>query len=229
MVSGPSTTSVRSRGARPAPPPGDPGLFQRWSPARRRRRGMFALLGVVLVAAGGLVGSQLVMASGDRSAVLAVTRPVPYGAVIRDEDLTVARVGLDPALHPVAASRRGEVVGRFAATELRPGTLLTSGQVTTTLLPGPAAELVGVAVKASQLPARPLHTNDRVLIVSTPPQDGDPPAGQPPSMEATVVSVGTPDENGVRVVDVRVAAGTGPSLAARAATGRIAIVVEPSS
>jgi hypothetical protein len=186
-------------------------------------------LGVVFVAAGGLTGSRLMLESGDRATVLAVARPVAYGAVVEEEDLRIARVGLDPALDSVPANRRSEMVGRFAAVDLRPGTLLTEQHVTAAVLPVPAAELVGVAVKTSQMPNRPLQAGDQVLIVTTPPQNGDPPAGQQPTVAATVVAAGAPDDNGVRVVDVRVPAGTGPALAARAATGRIAIVIEPAS
>ena len=63
--------------------------------------------------------------------------------------------------------------------------------------------------------------------MDTPAADADPPAGVPASITAVVVRVGAADLNGVSVVDVTVAPGDGPALAARSATGRIAIVVQP--
>jgi len=43
-----------------------------------------------------------------------------------------------------------------------------------------------------------------------------------------VARVGLPDLNGVSVIDVIAADDDGPALAARAATGRFALVVQPT-
>lgn len=191
------------------------------------------LLGIVLAALGGLVAARGAAGAGDRVEVLAVAHPVAYGQVIAAEDLAVALVAPDAALAPLPVSEREAVVGRHAAAELFPGMLLTADLVTDEIAPGAATELVGVALPADRLPNRPLRPGDRVLVVGTPTVDGDlpgegsGPAGTVPTLAATVVAVGAPGEDGTRVVDVTVPAGQGPVLAARAATGRVALVLQP--
>ena len=84
-----------------------------------------------------------------------------------------------------------------------------------------------MAIPATRMPAGGLAPGDRVLVVDTPAAEADPSAVAPATIPATVVRVGGMDVNGVTVVDVTVATGDGPALAARAATGRIAVVVQP--
>jgi hypothetical protein len=200
---------------------------------RRRRRPVMIVLGVVLAALGGLVAARAAAGAGDRAEVLAVARGVAYGQVIGEADLAVARVAPDAALAPLPAADRGAVVGRHAAADLFPGMLLTAELLTDDVAPGAATELVGVALPADRLPNRPLRPGDRVLIVGTPAVDGDlpgedgGPAGTVPAAAATVVAVGPATEDGARVVDVTVPAGQGPALAARAATSRVAVVLQP--
>ena len=85
-----------------------------------------------------------------------------------------------------------------------------------------------IAVPPSRMPATGLAPGTPILVVSTPITDADATTGgAPASIAARVVRVGTPDLNGLTPVDVAVPAGDGPALAARAATGRIAVVVPP--
>ena len=197
----------------------------------RRRRGLW-VAGVALVAVGGLAAATLVERTGDRVEVLAVARTVTVGQTIGQGDLTVARVAADPALQPVAASELPEVVGRTAAVELRPGTLLTGGEVTDAAVPGPGEQVVGVAARPGQLPARTLRPGDRVLVVPVPGDQtrtdtdaGDArPVGE--SVPARVVQVGPADAEGAVTVDVVVEAAVGPRVAALASTRRIALVLQ---
>ena len=204
--------------AAPTPPP---------SLGARRRRPALGALSVALIVAGGL-GSAALYATGDeRVEVLAVARVVPYGQTLTDADLRVVRVTLDDGVKPVGASRKAQMVGRRAAVELRPGTLLTQDQVTDTVALQPGQMLVGVAVERSHLPVQRLTPGMQVVIVSTPRRGDDPPDTQPRTIRATVVRVGEPDDagGGTVVVDVAVPANDGPALAARAFTERVAIVV----
>lgn len=201
----------------------------------RRRRGLWTA-GVALVAAGGMAAAVLVGRAGDRVEVLAVARAVPMGQTIGEGDVTVARVAADPALHPVPAFRRGEVVGRTAAVELRPGTLLTGEEVTDAVTPAAGEQVVGVAAHPGQLPARGLRAGDRVLVVPVP---GDQAGGASATMASDVGSVGEPaparvvqvgpaDADGAVTVDVVVGEAAGPRVAALASTGRIALVLQPA-
>ncbi|MEU2834340.1 SAF domain-containing protein [Streptomyces lavendulae] len=215
--------------------PGNPAAAPRVVRQRRRRPGLIAL-SVALIAAGGLSGALLFTASGQRSAVLVVARDVPAGNAVTEADLAPASLALDPAVKAVPVARKGEMVGKRAAVALAAGSLLSPAQVTSSSLVKAGEQLVGVALKPSQLPASRLSPGQKVLIVSTP----DPaqaaasvaggkagePAGAPKTLAATVVSVGeAAPATGVVTVDVAVPAADGPTLAARAATGAVALIV----
>jgi len=219
-----STTSpnaaARGRGMPVAPPLRGP---------RARRRPALLALGVALVALGALATVWLVGSQAQRTSVVVMARDVPYGAVVSEADLSTTDVSLDPGVSVLSATERDRVVGMTAATALSAGSLLSPAQLRATSPPSPGQVLVGVAVAATRMPAGGLSAGDRILIVDTPPADADPPSGVPASIAALVVRVGPVDLNGVSVVDVTVATGDGPALAARSATGRIAIIVQPGT
>jgi SAF domain len=196
---------------------------------RRRRPGLWAA-GAALVALGGLAAAGLVTRAGDRVEVLAVARTVPVGQTIEAADVTVARVPADPALAPVPAAERDRVVGRVAAVELRPGTLLTADELTDAAVPGAGEQLVGVAARPGQLPARGLRPGDQVLVVPVPGDqartDDAATAGEP--VAGRVVQVGPADGEGAVMVDLLVGQDTGARLAALASTGRLALVLLPA-
>ncbi|MBT2611455.1 SAF domain-containing protein [Streptomyces sp. ISL-87] len=195
-------------------------------------------LSVALIAAGGLSGALLFTASGERSSVLVVARDVQVGAAITDADLAPASLALDPAVKAVPVTRKAGIVGQRAAVALKAGSLLSPGQVTSVSLVKAGEQLVGVALKPSQLPASRLAPGQKVLIVSTPDpaqaaagatsggKAGEPAA--PKTLPATVVAVGlAAPATGVAVVDVAVPASDGPTLAARVATGAVALIIAP--
>ena len=194
----------------------------------RRRPGLWAA-GVALVAIGGLGAAARVGQAGDRVEVLAVARSVPVGQMIAAGDLAVARVAADPSLRPVPVSERGHVVGRVAAVDLRPGTLLTSEEVTDTTVPAAGEQLVGVAIRPGQLPARGVRPGEEVLLVPVPADQAPP--GNPTAaasedpIPARVADVGGTDVDGMSTVDVVVTAVVGPLVAALASTGRVALIV----
>lgn len=212
-----------------------PPVLTREVASRPRRRPGLWIAGGALVVIGGLLAALLVGRAGDRVEVVAVARTVPVGQTIGEADVTVARVAADPALTPVPAARRGEVVGRAAAVELRAGTLLTDAQVTDAAVPGAGEQLVGVAARPGQLPARGLRPGDRVLLVPVPGDQartgvdagatGGQPAGE--SVAARVAQVGPVDADGAVTVDVVVEQELGPRVAALASTGRVALVLQP--
>ena len=202
---------------------------------RRRRPGLWAG-GAALLAVGAFGAAALVGRAADRVPVLAVARTVHIGQTVSDGDLVVARVAVDPALRPVPAGERERVVGRVAAVELRPGSLLTADEVTDAAVPGAGEQLVGLLVKPGQLPARGLVPGARVLVVATP---GEQSGGAAPSspadggvgpvgVPARVVEVGSADADGAVTVDVAVSERTGPVLAAWGSTGRVALILLPA-
>lgn len=201
---------------------------------RRRRPGLIAL-SVALIAAGGLSGAVLFESSAHRTSVVVVARDVKIGSRITVRDLGEASIALDPAVRSVPAVQARHLVGQRAAVDLTRGSLLGPAQVTRKPLVGVGEQLVGVALKPGQLPATALSPGQKVLVVSTPDPNAvagsgksseDTDGGTPSSLPARVVTVGKPaPASGSVVVDVAVSAGDGPALAARAATGDVALVV----
>ena len=191
----------------------------------RRRPGVLAA-GVALVVVGALGAAYLSQVVGDTAPVVAVARDVQPGQVIERADLTVADVSNDPALAPVPADRLAELVGQRAAVALTTGSLLTDAAVTEQVLPAAGQSLVGVALQAAQLPAEPLRAGDRIRVVDTPASQAEPPASTPQTIPGVVVWAAGPDDSGLTIVDVTVPSGQAADLAARVATGRIALVLD---
>lgn len=188
--------------------------------ARRRRPAVLAM-SIALIAAGGLGGAVLYSSTGQRVAVLALARDVPYGQVITDDDLVVARIASDPALRPVSAQDRSGAVGLRAATDLKRGAMLTKGDLAQSLAVQPGQIIVGVAAHRSQLPASRLQPGMQVVIVYTPDN------GRADSLTATVITVGRPDTDGSVVTDVAIGTADGPRLAQWVASGRIQVLLAP--
>lgn len=197
-----------------------------------RRRSPWAIgLSVAMIAAGGVGGSVLWEAAGERTGVVTVVRQVPAGQEITDRDLGKASVALDPALEPVLSTERDEVVGKRAAVGLVPGTLLSRSQVTEASLVAEGEQVVPVGLKPHLLPATELAPGRRVRVVWVPAEgaaaaDESAPKRQQVSARVVEVSSASPG-SGVTVVDVAVAAQEGPVVLAWAAGGNAALAIEP--
>lgn len=194
-------------------------------PRTRRRPGLLAA-GVALVALGALAAAYLTQVVGNTIPVVAVVQTVRAGEVIDRADLAVANVAADPALAPVAAGRLDSFVGQRASVDLSAGSLLTEQAVTDDVVPAAGRSLVGVALTASQLPAAVLQPGDRVRVVDTPAAQGEPPSTTPATIPGEVASVVGPDDTGLTVVNLIVIDERAADLAARVATGRIALVLD---
>jgi hypothetical protein len=186
----------------------------------------------VLVVVGAVVAYLLVVTTGVTHPYLAVSRTVPYGAVIGPNDLSVVNINAATGLDPIPASQRDEVIGKHAATDLLPGTLLTRAHLTDRAIPAPGEHLVGIELKPAQVPARTLKPGDAVLLVIVPaanlagvPDPNVSAPTRPESIRATVVAATPPATNGNVRVDVAVNQADGLKVAAMAAAGRIVIVV----
>ena len=189
-------------------------------------------VGVALVVICAVVAYLLVVTAGVTRPYLAVTHKVPYGATIGPGDLTVVDVNPAAGLHPIPADQRGQVIGRHAAADLFPGTLLTPDEITDLAIPAPGQQVVGIELKPAQVPARALKPGDAVILVVVPPsslagaldaQAGA--AARPVSITATIAGTTPPATNGNIRVDVAVSQADGPTVAAMAAAGRIVLVI----
>ena len=86
--------------------------------------------------------------------------------------------------------------------------------------------MVGITVAIGKLPAEPLLAGDNVRIVDTPRDQDDSPVQGPVTANAQVVAVKEILETGQTTVDVLVKKGEASWIAARAATNRVAIVLD---
>jgi hypothetical protein len=163
--------------------------------------------------------------AGRTSAGLAVARLIEVGQPIHAGDLVDVRVAPSPGLDPVPASEEASVIGRRAAVSLVPGSLLTRGELVTKYSPPRGRSLVGVAVKASQMPASGVGPGEQVDVVLT----NTAASGQ----DGTVLAFGVPvvDEvssggsgSDTTVVSLDVPSDVAPAIAAASTSGEVALV-----
>ena len=193
---------------------------------KERRRPLLFAICAVLVAAGALGAAFAFTSVNDTQEVLVVNRDVARGETIDPADLSVVRLSVDPALPPIGGSEKASIEGTRAAVDLWAGTLLSEQQVTEDLVPGEGESLVGISLTAAQMPSELLYAGDAGRVVTTPGDQGEVTDKDPVTTEATVVGVSHVEATGETVVDVSVPQEDSADLAARAATGRVALVLD---
>ncbi|MGC0252660.1 SAF domain-containing protein [Pseudactinotalea sp. Z1748] len=198
----------------------------RQRPVPRRRSAAMIALALALLAGTTLAFNHLLSSASETSPVLVVSSHIARGEAITADHLQVAELPQETSLESVPADEMAGVVGQVAAVGLVPGATLSPGGFTTTLAPEEGSAFVGVALDSSQMPAHTLVAGDQVRIVDTPGSQSDPPLESPHAILATVLSVTELEGTGVKVVDLEVGADEAPGLAARAATGRVALVLD---
>jgi hypothetical protein len=132
----------------------------------RQRRASWIVLGVLLVVGGALLFAVLAMGFDRRTSVIAVARPVPAGQVIKATDLKVVHIAADGGLRAMPVSKASAVVGKTAAVDLAPNTLLASEDVGVGSGLSNGKAVLGLALKAGQLPAD-LGAGDKVNVIDT--------------------------------------------------------------
>lgn len=215
--------------ARPATPPQRPAPPGPLKPTRARRRPALIALGLALVALGVLASVYLTTMLGETYQVLAVTKEVSRGTAVAATDLGTVELPTAPTLlDPVRSERFDEMVGKVATADLKVGQLLTENSVADELGPAAGRSIVGIALAPNQMPgSENLRAGDAVRVVETPASGGEPPAEAPLAIAATVTGIKNSGPTEQTIVDVEVASSNAAALAARAATGRVALVLDP--
>lgn len=218
-----TTTPAPTGNAAPLAPPPVP---SRSALKPRRRRGLTAL-GIALIAFAALAAVLLVGRLSDSVQVLALANAVNRGEVIQASDLAVVDLPAGATtLHPVDATKLDDIAGQRAAADLPAGSLLTPDSVTPTLTPAANQSVVGIALTPAQRPNIDLRSGDKVRVVETPVSQGDPPVETPAAIRATVISVAPVEGGDTVIINVEVATSDAADLAARASTGRVALVLD---
>ncbi|MDX3099981.1 SAF domain-containing protein [Nonomuraea angiospora] len=206
-------------------PPGQVPKLMR-QPRQRSRSAL--VLGALVVAGGAALAFHTVNQMSHRESVVVVARDVALGQPITAEDVSTAMVGVDQTVATVRGEDLRRVIGMRAASDLMRGMLVQSRMVTDQVTPQGDQQLIPIAVKPSRLPARGLHSGDRLLVVLRPEGQAVPDSKQPSAgIEAVVDQAKGPDNDGLMVVDVLVSRSDGPRLAALAADGQVALALNP--
>ena len=191
--------------------------------SKLQRSPLLVVFGVLVLAAGAGFGWFMWATTSTASEVVAAKLDVQRGEIIAAENLTTVRVTLDPSLRTVAGSDLQTLVGKRAAADLSAGTLVSPDQVTESLVPPTGMSVVAVPIDAGLVPTVPILAGDTVRLVQTPATGGDL-EPSPRTVTAEVVSVSSDDR--LSVVNVMVPADKASELAALAATGRVALVLD---
>ena len=198
------------------------------APPKLRRRPVLALAGLGLVVMGALLAVWVYLSNTDTTSAVAVRDTVMRGETITAADLMTVQVSPDPALQIVPGSDLDSFIGHRAARDLSAGTLLTPAAVVPEVVPNAGESVVGLALTAELMPGEPLMVGDRVRVVATPGQAGDPATFESADMvfPAAVVGVTTSVESARTVVSVVVAEQDAAQIARWASTGRAALVLD---
>jgi hypothetical protein len=218
-----STTTINSRSAERGSTPPSPPLVP---PPKLRRRPVLVAGAVAAICLGALLAAWAWTSTTNTQEVLVARSTIERGSLITEDDLATVRISADPALSPVAASAFGDIVGKRAALDIAEGGLITAGATTTETIPEDGASIVGIALSPAQSPGMELQSGDRVRLVVTPPPGGEQLSGPPAFNDGQVVEVSYDAESGVMVVDVLVPHADATVLAARAATGNVALILD---
>ena len=223
------TTTVPADATRSArrgvEPPASPAAASVAPPPKLRRRPILVVAGVAAICLGALLSLWAYSSTSDTQSVLAVRHTVERGQVITDDDLMTVQVGVDPALQALPAGDLDAVVDMRAALDLTAGGLVTAEQVTDTPIPADGTSVVGVSLTAGTLPVGQVRVGDPVRIVST--ADGQEADGAQ-VVEAEVVDIVADELSGTTILNLQVAFDDAPTVAARAASGEVAVVLDPS-
>ncbi|MFG1850528.1 hypothetical protein ACGFJT_01695 [Actinomadura geliboluensis] len=207
---------------------------QRLPTSPRERKPALAALAVLLILGGALASAYLVMASGERVSAIRVAQPVAAGQPIPASALEEVQIG-DTGIQYLAWTERAKVTRHIAAVPLVKGALLTNGMISPATAPESGRVIVGLALKAGQLPSGDVVPGSRVTLYAVGGgQNGGPRAGTVLAQEAVVVGIGGRDDGGpTRLrsdqtsVDVAVLPADAPQVAQAASAGAVALALLP--
>ena len=206
-------------------------------PVRSRRNPRHIGLGVALIAVCGLGAGWLTTVGGAGHDVVITTTAIPAGTRIEAGLVRVAQVS-GPGADAMGASSLEEVIGRKSSADLPAGTALNPGMLTPELALAGGVSMIGVPVKAGQLPASGLRPGDEVSVVAsadTPaikaaaaPTAGAAPGPAPGPgtiWTGTIASISPADAEGTMTVDVRMPTPQAQAAAAVSGGGKLVIIL----
>lgn len=196
-------------------------------PVKIRRRPGHIVATVAATLVGAAIASWAWLGTTTSEEVVVARTTIHRGDVIAAEDLAKTRVSREAAVQVVPGGDLDELVGERAALDIAAGGLLTPASTTQEDWPPSGRSLVGIPLTLGRAPADDFESGDLVRIVSTPAEGEEPVAGAPLTTDAEVVDMQVDEVSGESVVNVLVPYADAATLATRAATGNVALVVDP--
>lgn len=224
----PTTQPQHAAGPNPMAPPeqAEPPNYALNSRIRTRQPRWVWLAGVALIVVAILGAVWLVNNLRDTTTVLTLNKSVQQGHEITADDLSSVTINTDSGLSAIPLTQQGDVIGKVAAVPLSEGSVLNPKDVTVGLIPAEGQTLVGVTVSYDKMPAEPLVAGDLIRLVDTPRDQDDSPSQGPITTNAQVVSTKDIPEQRQTTVDVLVPKAEASWVSARAATHRVAIILD---
>jgi hypothetical protein len=194
---------------------------------KTRRSGVITAA-VLLIVVCGLGGALLLSQAGDKTAVLAIGKPVAKGEVVERDDLVSTEVaGVSSA---ISAAKANTVVGKTAAVDLVAGQILNGDMVTSNPIPGKGKATVGLSLDPTRVPSSGLKPGSVVNVVAVPNGENGAPAEEldAPQLLAERAEVyavdGAATEGGGLLVTLVVDQGDAARIAAYSTSNRVALV-----
>lgn len=196
------------------------------SPVQSKPRKPIIGAAIALIIIFALVFAWLLNTQGQNLTVFATKGDISRGHVMTVDDLTAVQIPEGQPLPHYLTAQQGDVVGKTAQVDIRQGSLVTPNTIGVGSGLGQDQSMVGLSLTNAQLPPYPLTNGDKVRIVSTPANLAEAPKEAPTAISATVISSQRDTVSGQTLVAVLVPKSDAPELAAKAATGRVALILD---
>lgn len=202
---------------------------------RRRRRPLFYVICIGLICLGAAVAAFAFTRVSNSHQVVAVASTIHAGQTIAEGDLRLINVSSDSDLETIPAGEQASVVGKVAQLDMAAGSVVTPESYGETSIPAKGEAVVGLSLTPAQMPSSSISVGDNVSLVAVSDDSTGTFAETTDTIEGTVVGVSAPSVDGASggdpqtgnsVVDVSVPASSAPGLAAKAANGKVALVLD---
>lgn len=202
---------------------------------RRRRKPLFYVICIGLMCLGAVVSAFAFTRASHTQQVLAVATTIHAGQTITTSDLKPVDMNSDTELQTIPATQESTVVGQVAQLDMAAGSVVTPDSFGKVSIPAKGQAVVGLSLTPAQMPASSISVGDKVSLVAVGDDSSATFATDTATIEGTVVGVSAPNASGANggdpqtgntVVDVSVPSSTAPGLAAKAANGKVALVLD---
>ena len=202
---------------------------------RRRRKLLFYVICIGLMCLGAIISAFAFARASHSQQVLAVASTIHAGQTITTNDLKLVDMNSDTELQTIPAAQESTVVGQVAQLDMAAGSIVTPDSFGNVSIPAKGQAVVGLSLTPAQMPASSLSVGDKVSLVAVGDDTSATFANDTATIDGTVVGVSAPSssgsgggdpQNGNSVVDVSVPSSTAPGLAAKAANGKVALVLD---